>query len=379
MNPALGAIEPSMIRAIHARKRPSSIDLGLGQPTLPPDVRYFERATRWTALHGSGYTPNAGETELRDAIAGHYGYPGLDSGANVCVTVGSQEALYLAMLGLLDPAVDEVMILDPSFMVYDKIARLHGIRSKHVELPLAEDCAFDPDVILGAIGPAARMIVVCSPCNPTGRVIRERDVVALSKALLDRPGPPIWIVHDEIYREIVFVDDAGSFARHYPYTVAINSLSKSNALPGLRLGWMIAPSSVMPDLIKLHGWIASCACAFSQRIALEIFQAGDLHGHREWYAKQRDLVVAHARSLGIRHIPPEGAFYLCVDTGLPNVAEFAHALIDEADVVAIPATIFSESMEGWLRTSFVAPFESYAEGLNRIVSLAREKRSLALN
>jgi aspartate/methionine/tyrosine aminotransferase len=378
VNPAVTAIEPSQIRAIHARKKPTSIDLGIGQPTLPPNMAHFEAATAWTAKHGCGYSPNAGETELREAIAAHYAYPGLNRAQSVCVTVGSQEAVYVAMTGLLDPAQDEVVIADPAFMVYSKIARLNGVRTKLAQLRAVDDFAFDADTILGAIGPRTRLIVICSPSNPTGRVISEQAVIEISKALLDRPGPPIYVLHDEIYRELIFTPGAGDFAKHYPYTIAINSLSKSNAMPGLRLGWMIAPADVMPELIKLHGWVSSCASTYAQRVALEVFQANDLRAHHTWYASQRDLVVELARSRGARHIVPEGAFYLCVDTGVPDDAAFAHALIDGADVLAIPASIFSSAMSGWLRTSFVAPFERYREGFDRLLAFAAEYRAVAV-
>jgi aspartate/methionine/tyrosine aminotransferase len=378
MNPHIAAIEPSQIRAIHARKRPTSIDLGLGQPTLPPEIAHFEAATAWTAAHGCGYSPNAGESDLREAIAAHYAYPGLDRAQNVVITVGSQEAVYLAMTGLLEPLEDEVVIVDPAFMVYSKIARMNRARIKLARLDVARDFAFDADTILGAVGPRTRMIVICSPSNPTGRVIDEQTVIEVSRALLDRPGPPIYVVHDEIYRELVFVDGAGDFARHYPYTIAINSLSKSNAMPGLRLGWLIGPPEIMPQLIKLHGWVASCASTFAQQVALDVFKTNDLRAHHGWYRRQRDLVVDLARRHDVRHIVPEGAFYLCVDTGVADDAAFANALIEQEDVLAIPASIFSAAMAGWLRTSFVAPFETYREGFERLLRFAADRRAVGV-
>lgn len=378
MNPAIVTIEPSMIRALHSRKRPTSFDLGIGQPTLPPDMRYFEAASRWTAEHGCGYAPTAGDHDLRTAIAAHYGYPNLDRTENVCITVGSQEAVYTVMTALLDPAQDEVLIVDPAFMVYSKIARLLGVEHKTVELPAKHDFAFDADLILSAVGPRTRLIVICSPSNPTGRVISERDVAAISRALLDRPGPPVYVLHDEIYRELRFTDDLGDFGRHYPYTIAINSLSKSNAMPGLRLGWAIAPEDVTAQVIKLHGWVASCASTYSQRVATEVFRTGDLGSHRGWYAAQLDQVLNLARSMGVRHIEPEGAFYVCVDAGVADDRAFANDLLEQRDVVAIPASIFSRNMRGWLRTSFVAPFDQYKEGFERLVAFAESAKKVAV-
>ncbi len=367
-----------MIRALHSRKRPTSFDLGIGQPTLPPDMRYFEAATRWTAEHGCGYAPTAGDQKLREAIAAYYAYPGLDRAENVCVTVGSQEAVYTVMTALLDPRRDEVLIVDPAFMVYNKIARLLGVDHRTVELRAEDDFAFDPDLILSAIGPKTRMIVICSPSNPTGRVVSKAAVATIARALLERPGPPIYVLHDEIYRELRFTDDVGDFARHYPHTIAINSLSKSNAMPGLRLGWAIAPADAIAEVVKLHGWVASCASTFSQRVALEVFHARDLHSHRFWYAEQRDRVLALLRSMGIRHVEPEGAFYVCIDVGVADDRAFAGDLLERADVVAIPASIFSPNMRGWLRTSFVAPFDRYKEGLERLAAFAQETKQVAV-
>src|SRR3954470_6649725 len=116
MNPLLAGIAPSLIRAINARKRPGDIDLGLGEPTLRPDVAPFEAAMERVRREGLPYTPNAGLTELREAIARYHAYPGLGEAANVCVTIGSEEALYLAIKALLDPARDEALIVEPCYL-----------------------------------------------------------------------------------------------------------------------------------------------------------------------------------------------------------------------------------------------------------------------
>jgi len=370
MNPAVLNVEASLIRAIHSRKKATSIDLGLGQPTLPPAIAHFEFATRWTAENGCGYASNIGDPDLREAIARHYAYPALDRAANVIVTMGSQEAVYVAMTTLLDPAHDEVIITDPAFMVYSKIARMNGVRVKHLQLDPREGFAFDADRILGAVGPRTRLIVICSPSNPTGRAVSKQAVAEISAALLDRPGAPVYVLHDEIYRELVYSDDIGSFAQHYPYTIAINSLSKSNAMPGLRLGWLIAPADVVPEIVKLHGWVCSCASTYAQRVAFSIFETNDLAAHRSWYVQQKNEVVALASELRVPYVEPEGAFYLCLDLGVPNSIAFANALVDDEDVLVIPGSAFGPSMEGWIRTSFVAPFDRYREGLERVVRYA---------
>lgn len=375
MNPAVESIAGSVIRALHARRKPSSIDLGLGEPTLRPNVAYFERATEWIGEHGCRYSSNIGHDDLRELIAAHYAYPALDDKENVCTMTGSQEAVYVAMKALLDPARDEVLLVEPAFPVYAKIAQVEGIHLRRVTMDPSDGCAFDAGRILDALGPRTRLVVLCSPCNPTGRVISKAAVGRIAQALLAREGAPVYVLHDEIYRELTYTADAGEFGKVYPYTIAVNSLSKSNALTGLRIGWLIAPRDVMPGIVKMHGWVTSCASTFAQRVAFEIFAADDLHGHAEWYAGQRKAALAAARGEGLRAIEPEGAFYLCLEVGAEDTLGFVERLIDESDVVAIPGHIFSPSLRGWLRTSFVAAPDDIRRGYARIAELAAKIRA----
>ena len=134
MNPSIAATGGSIIRALHGKRRPTSINLGLGEPTLMPDVAHFERATAWVAEHGCRYSTNIGDAELRAAIAAHYSYPGLDHADNICITTGSQEAVYVALRTLLDPACDEVLVVEPAFPVYAKIAQVEGIPCRRLAL-----------------------------------------------------------------------------------------------------------------------------------------------------------------------------------------------------------------------------------------------------
>ena len=376
MNPAIARSPGSLIRALHAKRRPTSIDLGLGEPTLRPDIRYFERATAWVAENGCRYSTNIGDPDLRAAIGAHYAYPSLAAPENVCITSGSAEAVYVALRTLLDPADDELLVVEPAFPVYGKIAEVEGIPLRRLSIdPRAAD-AFDPDLILAAVGPRTRALVICSPCNPTGRVVTRESARRIAEGLLARGGAPVYVLHDEIYRELIYTDDAGDFAKVYPYTVAVNSLSKSNALTGLRLGWAIAPAEVMPAFVKLHGWVTSCASTFAQRVAYEIFAAGDLGGHRAWYAAQRAGVLATLRELGLEYIEPAGAFYVCIRVCAGETLAFAEALIDECDVVAIPGDVFSPALAGWLRASFVGPLDRVNEGLRRIAEFSRARGEL---
>jgi aspartate/methionine/tyrosine aminotransferase len=371
LNPRVAAIEPSLIRAIAAKKKPGSIDLGLGEPTLLPQQRFIEAAARWAAEHGVKYTVNAGDLGLRERIAAHYAYPNMREARNVCVTTGSQEAVYVAIKTLLDPASDELLVVDPAFPAYAKMAQLEGIACRRVHMRADDGFRYDVDAILDAVDRATRLIVIGSPANPTGRVLRDADARRLAEGLLARGGPPVWVLHDEIYRELTYVDDPGYVASHYPYTVVANSLSKSNALTGMRLGWLLAPDGTIEALVKTHAWVTSTANSFAQRVAYEIFgEPGAITEQSAWYREQHARVTAALDASGLRYVPVDGAFYACVKLPRGNDS-FATAteLVENRGLVAIPGRIFGDSLEGWLRISWVAPLADVEEGLHRIAAL----------
>ena len=127
----------------------------------------------------------------------------------------------------------------------------------------------------------------------------------IDKAGLDKS----FELHDEIYRELTYVGDAGYLAQYYPYTIVANSLSKSNALTGMRIGWLIAPDAAIDALVKMHTWVTSTASAFGQRVAYEIFgEPGALTEQSAWYRVQRELVLDALDASGLQFAPVDGAF-----------------------------------------------------------------------
>jgi aspartate/methionine/tyrosine aminotransferase len=368
VNPRVLSIPGSLIRQVASRKGPSSIDLGLGEPTLLPSSAHFEYAMKHVAERGVKYAPNAGDPELRAAIARHYAYPQMDRSANVCITAGSQEAMYVTLLTLLDPQRDELLVVEPAFPSYVKMAALGEVPCNTVSMSADDDFAFDAERILAGIGPATRAIVLCSPCNPTGRVLTRDQAEALVRGLERRGGDPVWLIHDEIYREQTFIDDAAFLAERYPHTVVTNSVSKSNALTGLRLGWILGPETFVEQAVKAHAWVTSCTDTFAQRVALHVFSTpGGIHEHAPWYAEQRASVIDALEERRLHYAPIDGAFYACVR--LPDGTrslDASHDLIEKHDVVAIPGIAFGPELEGWLRLSWVAPIDGVREGLARI-------------
>lgn len=370
MNPRVLSIPGSLIRQVAARKRHGSIDLGLGEPTLLPERAHFEYAMRHVTERGVKYAPNAGDPHLREAIAKHYAYANMNGAANVCVTAGSQEAMYVTLMTLLDAAHDELLVVEPAFPSYVKMAALGGVACATVTMREDDGFAFDADRILAGVTPATRAIVLCSPCNPTGRVLSRDQAELLVRGLEARAGDPVWLVHDEIYREQTFVDDAAHLAARYPHTIVTNSVSKSNALTGLRLGWILAPHAFVEHAVKAHAWVTSCTDTFAQQVALHVFSTpGGIREHAGWYAEHRRNVLQALDEHGLTYAPVDGAFYACVR--LPDGAsslEAANQLIEDYDVLAIPGVAFGAALEGWLRLSWVAPIDEVREGIARIAA-----------
>ncbi|HVA33907.1 MAG TPA: pyridoxal phosphate-dependent aminotransferase [Candidatus Baltobacteraceae bacterium] len=368
MNPRVLEIPGSLIRKIAARKRPSSIDLGLGEPSLMPNAEHFDFAMRYVAEHGAKYTANAGDPALRESIARYYHYPDMHRMGNVCVTTGSQEAMYVTIKTLLDPSQDELLVVEPAFPSYVKMAALENVVYRTVEMREEDDFAFDAARILAAVTPATRAIVICSPCNPTGRVLSGEQARLLVTGLEKRHGKHVWLIHDEIYREQTFTPDAAYLAELYPQTIVTNSVSKSNALTGMRLGWILAPESFIEHAIKAHAWVTSCADTFSQAVALHVFTTLEgVREHAPWYREQRSVLLAALEKSGLRFVVPEGSFYACI--ALPegvSSLDAANDLVERHDVLAIPGIAFGPSLEGWLRLSWVCPPQRLRDGIARI-------------
>ncbi|HEU0052165.1 MAG TPA: pyridoxal phosphate-dependent aminotransferase, partial [Longimicrobium sp.] len=197
MNPTLAGIAPSLIRALAARKRPGDIDLGMGEPTLRPDPAPFEAALERVRRDGCPYTPNAGDAALREAVARYHGFPGQSAAASVCIAIGSEEALYLGIKTLLDPARDEALVVEPCYLAYPKLCALEGVRVRSVALSPEDGFRPSADAILAALRDDTRMVILNSPCNPTGRVWPEEELRRLADGLAARPGPPVFVLADE--------------------------------------------------------------------------------------------------------------------------------------------------------------------------------------
>jgi aspartate/methionine/tyrosine aminotransferase len=375
-NTRLLNIEPSGIRAIHDRKRPTSINLGIGEPSLKPDIAPFESAVEWVRENGCLYTSYAGLPELRELVADVYGGTFFRNPDCVCVTTGSQEAIFLTIKTLAEPGRDEVLVTNPGYPIYHKVCELEGIAWRSVDVR-AED-GFTPraETILAALQPQTRLIVLASPANPTGAVMPAGEVAALARGLAARPGPPVYVLIDEVYRELTYTAEPyRSLTDEYPYTISVTSLSKSCALTGLRVGFLIAPVEIALAAGRMHSLVLLSASQFGQRVALAIFRDPiRLRAHVPWYVEQRNAMIEAAHRNGLDIVEPAGAFYVLVR--LPerlahDSTAAAYALLERNDVVTVPGVVFGRNAEGYLRVTWAAGRDAVVEGMARIADFVR--------
>ena len=375
-------IEKTLIRQVNDRADPFCLNLGLGEPAFPTPGSILEHVREHIRDWKLGYTPNEGIPELREAIAkAESAATGVPVTADrVCVTVGSEEALFVALQAATEPG-DEILVPDPGYPAYPSVARLVSGTVK--TYPLAADRGFqlDPDEIIHRIGGRTRVLILNSPNNPSGAVYADEEWRILAKGLR---GSGILVLSDECYRALTFGSRPASILRHYDNTIVINSLSKSHSMTGWRLGWAIAPAAHAGILAAAHQLAVTCASALSQRAALFCLRGGadgECAANLSELGKRRDLALAALKAYtGLSAVEPGGAFYLfaaaseaCARAG--GSLALALRLIAEEKVVVIPGAAFGPGGEGYLRISFASEPETIEEGLRRLGCFIRRQGS----
>ena len=359
MRPArrLDGIELSLIRQINALATPLSTNLGIGEPNLVPDAHFRTMAER-AATVSWRYSPNAGHLSLRRKIAEGTGF---DPKTEVCVTAGTEEALYAIFQTFVDPG-DEVLVPNPGFVSYATLAKISGATPVPYDL---EPPNWTLDVDAMPFSERTKLVIVNSPSNPLGSVI---DRATLRKIA----GRGVLVVSDEIYREIWYDAEPPSMLGMGKNVIVLNGLSKSHGMTGLRLGWILAAAELMMPIVTAHQYIATCASVFSQALAEMIFDhaewnAGWLDRMRDQFRAQREAAlhsIAHELHAAIP--PPAGAFYAFVPVPECRSLKFAKALATDAAVLVIPGIAFGSLGEGFVRISFAASIEEIATGIERI-------------
>jgi aspartate aminotransferase len=304
-------------------------------------------------LNLNKYTPVAGMPELRQQIADSarefYGLDWIQT-VNVVVTGGAKPALYASLLATINPG-DEVVVPVPAWGTYIHLIELVG--GKAVEVPLTDDFDLNPLAIKAAITPNTRAIIINSPQNPTGAVFSENAVRKLAEML---KKTDIAVISDDIYAKLVYdefflVPKAG-----FDKLVIINGFSKSQALTGWRIGYMVADANVAQAATTLLSHINSNAAAPSQEAALAALEHNDQppQATLDSLKKQRQLVCEALDQIGsIKYHKPGGAFYVFLDLRsiANNSAQWCEQLLNETGVALVPGEAFSSP--GFARLSFV--------------------------
>jgi aspartate/methionine/tyrosine aminotransferase len=364
----LRGMERTLIRRIFDAAPPDAINLGLGQPDLPTPAVASLAGIAGIVDGRTGYTPTAGETTLRDAIAASHG-PFASGPANVLVTVGSQEAMFAAFLALLDEG-DELLYPDPGYPAYSGIARLLGARP--VSYPVRAERAFrvDPDDVIGRLTPKSRLVVLCSPSNPTGAVTPRTDLCSLIGELEQRGVA--WL-SDEIYADFSYREAfvSASACSGGNGGLVVSGPSKGFSMTGWRVGWVVGAAKIISRLTTVHQYLVTCAPSISQAAAMATFSPRGRSERRRYGAilrRRREIMGEELRSLsGVRPVEPDGAFYYFVDVSrYGSSIELARRLLDRRKVITIPGEAFGENCAGWLRLSFACSEDGIREGLSRI-------------
>jgi aspartate/methionine/tyrosine aminotransferase len=363
----LRGVAPTLIRQIFERALPDSINFGLGEPDLPTPQFMRAEAARVATEEQNGYTSHAGLPALREKIA--ESYPHLNLTANqVCVTVGSQEAMTAAFLALVDEG-DEVLIPNPSFPAYENCVRLAGGNPVYYRLPAEKDFAFDLEEFKAKITPNTRAAVVISPSNPTGKIFTRQDLEQIAEVLKDTG---IYLISDEIYSDLYFTGEKPhSASEFYDRTVIVSGLSKSLSMTGWRVGWVAsAQTEVVKAVLTLHGFLTVCTSTISQKASLlgwtEEAEKAKAEAREIYKRRGAFLIDLFKTELNLHATSPEGAFYTMLDVrSLGGDLEIAEKFLQNR-VITVPGIAFGTEAEGFLRVSFCNTEERMAEGVRRM-------------
>ena len=377
----------SKAKALKAAGRPV-IGFGAGEPDFPtPDyiVNAAIDAAKVPANHR--YTPTPGLPELREAIVkktkrdSNYEI----TADQVLVTNGGKQAVYQSFASILDPG-DEVLLPSPYWTTYPECIKLAGGVSVEVFADETQNYLVSVEQLEKALTPKTKVLLFCSPSNPTGSVYSADQVKAIGQWAYNKG---LWVITDEIYEHLLYDGAAApSICVAVPEladrTIIINGVAKTYAMTGWRVGWMIGPKDVIKAATNLQSHLSSNVSNVSQRAAIAAL-SGDLaavHKMGEAFDRRRKLIVKLLNEIpGVSCPTPTGAFYV-----YPSVkgvlgkeirgkrpktsAELATLILDEVEVAAVPGEAFGPS--GYLRFSYALGDEDIVEGIGRVNKLLSE-------
>lgn len=352
------------------------IDFGAGEPDFDSPRVAVEAAREALARGFTRYTANNGIPELREALAARYrrdfGAPW--TAADVLVTVGGKGALFESSLALFEEGT-EVVLHTPAWVSFVEQIRFAG--ATPVEVPTSGDDGFaiHAEPLVAALGERTRAVLLNSPCNPTGGVIAPAARRRLVEACAERG---IVVLSDETYERFAYdgfaPGSAAALAAEFPATVAvIGSFSKTYAMTGWRLGYLLGPRELVDAAARIQSHATSNATSFAMKGAVAALDGGeaDVAAMIAEYATRRELLLDRlARLPGVRCAAPRGAFYAFPDISarlrdeMATPTAFAERLLEEEAVAIVAGEAFGSDRH--VRISFACSRQALAEGMDRI-------------
>jgi aspartate/methionine/tyrosine aminotransferase len=369
----VASVPPSGIRRIHeiAVQLDDVLGLAIGEPDVAVAPHVLAAGSAAWLADDTNYTGNGGLPEFRQAVREKLRERnGIDVDLErIWATTGATQALHLAMSLTLAPG-DEILLPDPGYTTFPMNARM--LHAEPVPYVLAAERGFLPDVdeLERLVTDRTRVLMINSPSNPLGAVF-PREVLA---TLLDfATRHDLWVISDEVYESFTYGRTHTSVAAldRHDRVFSVFSVSKTYALTGARVGYLVTPPAFAAVLRTYQEAIVSCVNTPAQRAAIAAIQGDQSHVEvaAEHYRGNLDAATALLDERGIRYLPPTGAFYLWIDVSHASdgdVAAWAESFLLTQRVSVAPGSAFGRSGEGWIRICAAASREVLLEGLRRL-------------
>jgi aspartate aminotransferase len=356
------------------------INMSVGEPDFNTPENIKEAAKKAIDDNFSRYSPVPGYPDLRKAIVAKLkNENGLDYTVNeVIVGTGGKQGICNVILALVNPG-DEVIIPAPYWVSYPQMAKLAGGVPVIVNAGFDQDFKMTPEQLEAAITPKTKMLILCSPSNPTGSVYSKEELAALADVL--RKHPDVFVLADEIYEHINYIGKHHSIAQEpglKEQVIIANGVSKAYAMTGWRIGFLAGPEWIIKGCNKLQGQYTSGTCSVSQKAAEAAYTLDQsaVEEMRQAFERRRDLIVKLAKEVpGLEVNIPQGAFYLFPkcnsyfgksngDKTINNSTDFAMYLLEEAHVATVGGDAFGDP--DCFRMSYATSDENIKEAISRI-------------
>ncbi len=359
------------------QKRGDVISLGIGEPDVSAPWAVREAAI-YSLEHGrTGYTSNSGSLKLRNEISGYvekvFGQR-YQAESEILVTVGVSEAIDLALRAVLNPG-ETVLYHEPCYVSYAPSITLAHAKGKGIQTHAANGFRLDAKAVADAAH-GAKVLLLNFPTNPTGAVLKGKELDALAKVCVEKN---LLVISDEIYAELSYEGSHESIVTRpgmRERTILLHGLSKAFAMTGFRIGYACAPAPLIEAMMKIHQYAILCASTLSQEAAVEALKGAEVTTGeaRESYRIRRDFLKRKMEEAGLQPTQPAGAFYLFVDirsTGLTS-REFALQLLEEEKVAVVPGEAFGPGGQGFVRCSYATSLDRIEVAAERIVRFAKK-------